>query len=153
VSEPATDTAGRGEPSRRGGGRLLVAVYGVFALAATSRALVQILTRWHEAPLAFSLSALSGLIYCLATLALARRGGGWRRVAITAVSVELIGVLAVGAFSSAAPHDFPRDTVWSGFGRGYLFVPLVLPFIGLWWLLRGSGSPSRREALRSRPRP
>jgi len=24
--------------------------------------------------------------------------------------------------------------VWSVYGRGYAFVPLVLPFVGLWWL-------------------
>jgi len=24
--------------------------------------------------------------------------------------------------------------VWTGFGSGYGFEPLVLPFVGLWWL-------------------
>jgi hypothetical protein len=27
--------------------------------------------------------------------------------------------------------------VWSGFGAGYGYVPLVLPFLGLWWLWHG----------------
>jgi len=26
--------------------------------------------------------------------------------------------------------------VWSNFGSGYLFIPLVLPIVGLWWLRR-----------------
>jgi len=26
--------------------------------------------------------------------------------------------------------------VWSGFGQGYGYVPLVLPFLGLLWLWR-----------------
>jgi hypothetical protein len=37
-----------------------------------------------------------------------------------------------------APEDFPKATVWSGYGSGYGFVPLVLPLVGLWWLRRTS---------------
>jgi hypothetical protein len=50
------------------------------------------------------------------------------------VSVELLGVVSVGALSSAAPELFPDKTVWSHFGQGYGFLPLVLPFAGLAWL-------------------
>ena len=32
--------------------------------------------------------------------------------------------------------DFPDQTVWSDFGSGYGFVPLVLPMFGMWWLWR-----------------
>jgi len=32
--------------------------------------------------------------------------------------------------------DFPDETVWSQLGAGYGYVPLVLPFVGLWWLRR-----------------
>ena len=39
-------------------GRVLVALYGVFALAAGARAAVQLSTRFSEAPLAYLLSAL-----------------------------------------------------------------------------------------------
>ena len=39
----------------RGFGRVLVTVYGVFALAATARSLVQIATRFDEAPVAYLL--------------------------------------------------------------------------------------------------
>jgi hypothetical protein len=73
-----------------GAGRALVAVYGVFALAATARASVQLLTKFEQAPLAYVLSALAGLIYIVATITLARgtrassdhhradrRGVGW----------------------------------------------------------------------------
>jgi len=31
---------------------------------------------------------------------------------------------------------FADQTVWSTYGIGYGFVPLVLPIAGLWWLLR-----------------
>jgi len=33
---------------------------------------------------------------------------------------------------------FPEASVWSDFGIGYGWVPLVLPLVGLWWILRGS---------------
>ncbi|GGO04338.1 membrane protein [Microbispora rosea subsp. aerata] len=126
--------SGGGEAVRSGPGRVLVAVYGVFALAATSRAAVQIATRFAEAPLAYVLSAFAGVVYIVLTVALAR---GARRVAVAACLVELAGVLVVGTLSLADPAAFPRATVWSGFGSGYLFVPLVLPVIGILWLLRG----------------
>ncbi|HEX2806034.1 MAG TPA: hypothetical protein VHN80_07690 [Kineosporiaceae bacterium] len=130
-------------PTSSGAGRILVTVYGIFALAATSRAGVQLGTRFHEAPLAYLLSAFSAVVYVIATVALARRGSGARRLAWTAVSVELLGVVVIGTFSVLMPHDFPRATVWSMYGMGYGFVPLVLPFIGLWWLRR-TGSRAAR---------
>lgn len=122
--------------SRSGPGRVLVAVYAVFALAATARASVQILTRFHEAPLAYFLSALAGLVYIVATVGIARRGRTSHRVALVSCTVELAGVLIVGAASLLDPAAFPDDTVWSRFGSGYLFIPLVLPVLGLWWLSR-----------------
>ena len=61
-----------------------------------------------------------------------------RRLALVAVGIELVGVLTVGFTSALEPHDFKDATVWSDFGAGYGFVPLVLPFVGLWWLMRGS---------------
>ncbi|MGW4590606.1 hypothetical protein ACWEKJ_25075 [Amycolatopsis thermoflava] len=119
-----------------GPGRILVAVYGIFALAATSRAAVQISTKWHEAPLAYTLSALAAVIYIVATVALARRGEGSFRLAVAAIGIELLGVLVVGTLSVFDQEAFPDATVWSGYGEGYLFIPLVLPVIGLLWLRR-----------------
>jgi hypothetical protein len=122
----------------RGPGRVLVAIYGVFALSAGARASVQIATKFHEAPLAYSLSALAALVYLVATVALARSGPVSRKVAIAAVTFELLGVLAVGTASLADPDAFPDATVWSDFGQGYGYVPLVLPIVGLLWLWRAS---------------
>lgn len=119
-----------------GPGRVLIAVYGVFALAATARAGVQLATRFHEAPVAYALSAFSGVVYILATIGLSRTGPAARRLAWTAVLIELVGVLVVGSLSVFDAQAFPRATVWSGFGAGYGWVPLVLPFLGLWWLWR-----------------
>jgi hypothetical protein len=123
-----------GPSTNAGAGRVLVAVYGVFALAATARASVQLLTRFEEAPLAYLLSALAGLIYIVATITLARGTRASRRLALVAILIELGGVLTVGTLSVVDPEAFPRATVWSVYGIGYGFVPLVLPILGLAWL-------------------
>jgi len=128
-------------------GRLLVGVYAVFAVAAGARSIVQIATRWHVAPLAYLLSLVSAVVYVVATLALRRTGPVARRVAIAACTFELVGVLAVGTLSVTRPELFPDQTVWSAFGQGYGFVPLVLPVLGLLWLAKvPSDSPSSRSA-------
>ncbi|MFC0530670.1 hypothetical protein [Phytohabitans kaempferiae] len=119
-----------------GPGLVLVIVYGIFALSAGARATVQILTKFDEAPEAYLLSALAALIYLIATVGLARGGASGRRLAVICCTVELIGVLAVGTASLVAESAFPDDTVWSAYGRGYGFVPLVLPIVGLYWLWR-----------------
>jgi hypothetical protein len=152
VSEPAPP-GGPAAPSgpaapgprstRTGPGRLLVAVYGLFALSATARAAVQIATQFRHAPVAYLLSAFAAVVYILATVTLAVGSPVARRVAVVSCSVELAGVLAVGTWSLADRATFPDATVWSGYGSGYGFVPLVLPVFGLLWLRRW---PGRRPA-------
>lgn len=133
MSEPSADL---GQATRSGPGRLLIAVYGIFALAATARSAVQLATRFDEAPVPYLLSALAAAVYILATVALARGSRTSRRVALISCLVELVGVLAIGVASVVDPSAFPRATVWSEFGRGYGFVPLVLPVLGLLWIRR-----------------
>lgn len=126
--------------------RVLVAVYGVFALAAGARAAVQLATRFDEAPLAYLLSALAAAVYVVATVGLARGGRNGRRAALAAITVELVGVLVVGTLSLLDPAAFPDETVWSAYGRGYLFVPLVLPVLGLLALRRRPERPGEPPA-------
>lgn len=122
-------------------GRVLVAVYGVLALAAVGRSFVQIASKFDEAPLAYSLSALAALVYVVATIALIRPGTVWYRVAWATIAFEFTGVIVIGTLSIVYPELFPHDTVWSWFGRGYLFIPLVLPVLGMWWLARHRPAP------------
>jgi hypothetical protein len=124
-----------GTDTGHGFGRVLVFVYGVFALAATGRSGVQLATKASEAPLPYALSGLAAVVYVVATFALAT---GRRRLALAAVGTELVGVLVVGLTSLLLPQDYPDATVWSDFGAGYGYVPLALPLLGLWWLGRGS---------------
>lgn len=129
-------------PRMTGIGRVLVIVYAVMALAATGRSFVQIVQRFDEAPIAYTLSAISAVVYILATLALIFSGSrAWYTVAWVAIVFELVGVLVVGTLSLLVPELFAHPSVWSWYGMGYLFVPLVLPFLGLWWLI--SHRPSK----------
>ncbi|HET7821852.1 MAG TPA: hypothetical protein VFL10_10020 [Ornithinibacter sp.] len=123
------------DPTRRalgGPGVVLVVVYALLALAATGRSVLQVLSYYDRAPLAYTLSALAAAVYLLATWCLLK-GGRWVRVGVWACSFELVGVLLVGTASYVVPEAFPDKTVWSHFGQGYGFVPLVLPVLGLLW--------------------
>ncbi|MGO1319146.1 MAG: hypothetical protein ACTII7_02720 [Galactobacter sp.] len=136
------------DPSQknRGLGRLLVTVYGIFALAAFARSVWQLFgtQRGGEfagqkifdiAPVSISLSVVAAVVYIVATIALAvRKPASWY-VAMVAVIIEFVGVVAVSILSYAAPELFDRASVWSHFGSGYGYVPIVLPCVGLWWLL------------------
>jgi hypothetical protein len=128
--------AGPDRPRNTGAGRVLFAGYCVFALSATARATYQIATQFDQAPLAYLLSAAAGLVYLTAAVALGRSGPTAWRVAVTACTVEFVGVFAIGLWTTLQPDLFEDETVWSGFGRGYGYVPLVLPPLGLAWLLR-----------------
>ncbi|MGN8027260.1 hypothetical protein [Microbacterium sp. 22242] len=131
----------------RGVGRVLVIVYAVMALGATGRSFVQIVRAFGDAPLAYTLSAVSAVVYIVATLALILSGRpGWYRAAWIAIVFELLGVLVVGTLSLVDPGLFPHDTVWSQYGLGYVLIPLFLPMVGLWWLVRHR--PAAVEASR-----
>jgi len=123
-----------------GFGRVLVAIYAVFAVAASARSIVQLITEVEsDTVVPYVLSAFAGVVYVVATYALARNH---RRLALVTIGIELVGVIAVGLLSLVDTELFPDQTVWSDFGRGYVFIPLVLPFVGLWWLRRTSRGPA-----------
>lgn len=137
---PETKVGGTDEERAigRGPGRLLLSLYGVFTVAALSRATVQIIQQFDEAPLAYVLSAVAGLLYAVITVALWRGGPAARRLALVSCAVELAGVLTVGTFTLLDPSAFPDQTVWSDYGMGYLFLPVAVPVTGLLWLRRAA---------------
>ena len=134
---------GMGIRSRRG--VVATVVVAVLALAATGRSVLQITQYLDRAPLAYVLSALAAVIYVVATVALAKGGASGARLATAAITVEAVGVLTVGTLSYVRPDLFPDKTVWSHFGSGYGFVPLVLPVLGLLWLRR-TAAPAQPSA-------
>ena len=115
-------------------GRLLIAIYAIFAISATARASYQLIREFDQAPLAYSLSAISAVVYLVATFSLAKQSQQWQRIAKLTIWFELVGVLAVGSLSLAFPEYFAHPSVWSGFGSGYAFIPLLLPILGLLWI-------------------
>ena len=111
----------------------LVLAYAILGLAATGRSVVQIGTKFDEAPLPYGLSGASAIIYVIIAIALWR---GARTLALIGTVVELVGVLTVGAWGYLQPDLWPAHTVWSGFGSGYGWVPVVLPVVALTLLVR-----------------
>ncbi|MDN3022321.1 hypothetical protein [Streptomyces sp. S.PB5] len=117
-----------------GPGTLLVWLYGVMVVGAVSRSVYQIATEFDRAPLAYSLSALAGVVYGFITYTLVRGGETARKAALVCCAAELVGVLTVGTWTLADPSAFPDATVWSDFGMGYVFIPVLLPLSAIYWL-------------------
>lgn len=141
VSRFAREDAGRppadgGTPRNRGVGMLIITAYGIFAVSSFARALYQILVHFDDSPVAYLLSAFAAAVYIVATVALARSGPKAWTVAFVAVLVEMAGVVGIGLWTVLDPELFNEATVWSHFGQGYGYIPLILPFLGLFWLLR-----------------
>ncbi|CAL9273004.1 MULTISPECIES: hypothetical protein [Streptomyces] len=132
----ATDERPARERLISGPGILLVWLYGVMVVGAVSRSAYQIATEFDRAPLAYTLSALAGVVYGFITYTLVRGGETARKAALVCCAAELVGVLAVGTWTLAEPSAFPDATVWSDFGMGYLFIPVLLPLSALYWLRR-----------------
>ncbi|KJK34093.1 membrane protein [Streptomyces variegatus] len=135
-------TSGEAEVGRRrlasGPGTLLVWLYGVMVVGAVSRSAYQIATEFDRAPLAYALSAVAGVVYGFITYSLVRGGETARRIALACCVAELVGVLTVGTWTLVEPSAFPDATVWSDFGMGYLFIPVLLPLSAIYWLRKGT---------------
>jgi hypothetical protein len=110
--------------------KVLIAAYTVLAVAAGSRAAVQLMTKAGDAPVPYALSAVAAAVYLV--LAVSLRGEGrWLTVAVVAATAELIGVLSVGTAELLRDRAWPDETVWSGYGIGYAFAPIALPVVAL----------------------
>ncbi|MFI0188949.1 hypothetical protein ACH4PW_15495 [Streptomyces sp. NPDC017082] len=138
-------TAVQEKPARliSGPGMLLVWFYGVMVVGAVSRSAYQIATEFDRAPLAYALSAVAGLVYAFITYTLVRGGERARRAALACCAAELAGVLVVGTWTLVEPSAFPDATVWSQYGMGYVFIPVLLPLSALYWLRK---APARQAA-------
>lgn len=117
-----------------GPGIVLVWLYGVMVVGAVSRSAYQIATEFDRAPLAYALSAVAGVVYGFITYTLVRGGETARKAALVCCVAELVGVLTVGTWTLVEPSAFPDATVWSDFGMGYVFIPVLLPLSAIYWL-------------------
>lgn len=141
----------RGAVTTSGPHLVLIALYGIFILAAGARSAVQISTKFHTAPLAYILSAVAACTYVAGLIAIRRAAAGRPAMARVTLWLELGGVFVIGTLSWAHHSWFPDATVWSDYGgpfrmpdgswnAGYAFVPAVLPILGIWWLHRRTAS-------------
>ena len=125
-------------PRTSGAGRTLIVFYFIMTIAALARSIFEIVSHFSVAPLAYLLSLFAGIVYLIATIALVTPGRPAFRVAQIAITIELVGVLVVGALSvvdlSLFPFSGDRSTVWAYFGLEYLLIPLALPILGLLFL-------------------
>jgi len=113
---------------------LLIVAYSVLALAALGRSSFQIATKFADAPVPYTVSAASAVLYVVIAVAL------WKskeKLAIVGSTIELAGVTVVGTLGYIESSWWPDETVWTGYGSAYGWVPLVLPIVALWALLRG----------------
>jgi hypothetical protein len=111
-------------------------VYALFILASGSRAIVQLATKFHEAPVAYLLSLVAALTYVAGWFAIRRAAHGRPAFARVMLWVELGGVVVIGTLSLVERDWFPDASVWSDYGSGYGWVPAILPIAGLLWLHR-----------------
>ncbi|MBW4040581.1 MAG: hypothetical protein HIU86_00420 [Acidobacteria bacterium] len=136
-------------PRTSGAGRTLIVFYFVMWIAAIARSVYEIVVHFDVAPLAYLLSLFAGIVYLIATIALITPGRTAFRVAQVTITIELVGVLVVGAISvidlSLFPFSGDRSTVWAYFGLEYLLIPLALPILGLLFL-RSQRAVFAREA-------
>jgi hypothetical protein len=139
ATEPKAATTG----TSHGPGRLLVAVYAVLAIGATVRSLYEVATKFSAAPVSYALSLTAAVIYVVITVCLVRGTPRARAIAQTGMWIELVGVLVVGTLSIVRKDLFLNpetgkavSSVWYWYGRDYLFIPLVLPILGLRFIRR-----------------
>ncbi|MFY9264891.1 MAG: hypothetical protein WAO61_05645 [Solirubrobacterales bacterium] len=126
-----------GSPALRGDAQTaLLAAYGILAFAAVGRSTYELVAKFGEAPLAYSLSSFAALVYCVAVWGIARADRIAIRVARVSCSFELAGVLTIGTLTAFDATAFPAGTVWTLYGRDYGWLPLVVPILALWWLSR-----------------
>ena len=121
---------------RPGPGRALAATYTLFALAAGSRAAVELIVQPGRAPVAYGLSVLSAACYLIGALAFRQQTTLARRIALVACAFELLAVLIIGSLTLQHPARWGDETVWSAYGYGYGFIPVLLPVMGLIYLRR-----------------
>lgn len=133
ADQPAQPTGPR---PMRGPHLVLMALYALFILASGARAAVQIATKFHVAPLAYSLSAVSAVTYIVGWWAIGRAARGKPRLAEVMLWVELAGVVVIGTLSLVEKSWFHDASVWSDYGSGYGWVPAALPVLALLWLHR-----------------
>ena len=120
----------------RGASDVLSFFYALWAFSALGRSSWEYLFKQNVATyIPAHLSTFVGVLYIFIIVGLRRRSPRWWWITMALLVVELAGVLIVGTID-VVWQPFPYATVWSKYGIGYFFMPLILPFVGLAYMLK-----------------
>jgi hypothetical protein len=120
----------------RGASDVLGFFYALWSFSALGRSSWEYLFKQNVATyVPAHLSTFVGVLYIFIIVGLRRRSPSWWWITLALLVVELAGVLIVGTID-VVWQPFPYATVWSKYGIGYFFMPLVLPFVGLAYMLK-----------------
>jgi hypothetical protein len=130
-------------------GKILAVSYPVLAISTGARGLYQLFLKEgvsdYLPPL---LTTIAAFLYLIAAVGFARRSKRAWAVSVTALSLEMIGIIVVGILSFTDP-ELVGDTAWRHFGADYGYFPFIQPLLGLIWLLH----PQTLRAYRIRRPP
>lgn len=118
-------------------GYVLGVSYPVLALSTGVRAVYQ-LAGFKEgaSTTAAVLSLVASICYLAASIGFFKRERWAWWLSVCALGFEMSMVLVIGTITTINPDIFGDETVWSRYGMGYGFFPLIQPLLGLIWLLR-----------------
>lgn len=130
-------------------GKILAVSYPVLALSTGARGLYQLFLKEsvtdYLPPL---LTTIAAALYLVAAIGFARRSKRAWTISVVALTLEMIGIVVVGALSNLQP-DLVGETAWRHFGADYGYFPFIQPLLGLIWLLH----PQTLRAYRIRRSP
>ena len=134
MSEAVHEQSQDNRPPARGSGRLVIALYWIFSVTVTLRALADSYYL-REIPLwARSIAVLIGAFYVVAAISLTHNGRRMRILGWCMISLCLIGPLACGVAGASLSSMSLMPNAWNAFGADFAYLSLVVAAIGAIWM-------------------
>ena len=134
MSEAVHEQSQDNRPPARGSGRLVIALYWIFSVTVTLRALADSYYL-REIPLwARIVAVLIGAIYIVAAISLTHNGRRMRILGWCMIALCLIGPLACGVAGTSLSSMSLMPNAWNAFGADFAYLPLGVAAIGAIWM-------------------